>query len=230
MSCATLYVLGAGAAYHPWRNQASLLIEYGGYVAAVDFGCSSLPVAARAGFGPEDIDAVVLTHGHYDHLCGLPHLVFLRSFRGSKGLVVAGEARAVGLASELGSGRARRLIASLEAAGLASRLGGRKAMYRVEDDRAPLDALEEAAALLLAPAAHAAPPGCRVLRATLSPGAALSLLSGLYGFTATEERLVYAPVYVGRLESRDGKVYRLVYATGWTGRPLAYRPARSFRA
>ena len=134
------------------------------------------------------------------------------------------------LASELGSGRARRLIASLEAAGLASRLGGRKAMYRVEDDRAPLDALEEAAALLLAPAAHAAPPGCRVLRATLSPGAALSLLSGLYGFTATEERLVYAPVYVGRLESRDGKVYRLVYATGWTGRPLAYRPARSFRA
>ncbi len=133
------------------------------------------------------------------------------------------------LEASLGSGRARRLLAAMEAAGLSRRLPGRRARYYVEDVKASLEALEEASALMAAPAVQAAPAGCRLIRAALSPGAALSLLSGLYSFTAGEERLIYAPVYVGTLESKGGKVYRLVYATGWTRRPLAYRPARSLR-
>lgn len=102
MSCVTVAILGAGAALHPGRNQSSILVDYGGSVALIDVGCSSVNIALRLGYRPGDIDAAILTHSHYDHLCGLPMLSFAKSFSpGPRRLMIAGEGGAVEAATYL---------------------------------------------------------------------------------------------------------------------------------
>ncbi|BAA79607.1 putative metal dependent hydrolase [Aeropyrum pernix K1] len=82
MSCAELYFLGTGAAVNPRRMQSSLLLDYMGVTVLVDASCGAANALEALGYPPESIGAVVVTHGHYDHVCGLGLLSFIKSFRG----------------------------------------------------------------------------------------------------------------------------------------------------
>ena len=99
MSCLTLHLLGSGASLHPHRSQPSVALEYGGYVALVDVGCAAPQRLEALGLPPIP-DIVLLTHRHYDHLCGLPMMAFIASFRGGS-LTVYGEGSSLKLASKL---------------------------------------------------------------------------------------------------------------------------------
>ncbi|MCE4610906.1 MAG: MBL fold metallo-hydrolase [Desulfurococcales archaeon] len=99
MSCLTLHLLGSGASLHPHRSQPAVALEYGGYVVLIDAGCAAPQRLEALGLPPIP-DAILLTHKHYDHLCGLPMMAFIASFRGGI-LTVYGEEEAIGLASEL---------------------------------------------------------------------------------------------------------------------------------
>ncbi len=111
MSCLGVLFAGTGSALHPWRGQASVVVDTPNGLIAVDLGCSALNVIASRGFDAASLGLVVLTHVHYDHLCGLPHLAFLKTFRGGGRIYLAGEPGAVEagmrLASMAGVGPAR---------------------------------------------------------------------------------------------------------------------------
>lgn len=80
MACANVVMAGTGNALHPYRSQVGVLVEYGGELLLVDVGCFVPNVLARTGLEPYEIDRVIVTHGHTDHYCGLPQLVFLKTF------------------------------------------------------------------------------------------------------------------------------------------------------
>jgi hypothetical protein len=124
-----------------------------------------------------------------------------------------------------GEARWRRLLSILESAGLAERVSRRPLKIKILDDKPRLEYIEEAASLFVAKAAHVPSRECSIVEARLSPGASRALLSGLYGFNVENEVLVYAPIYVFQAEELRRPIYRLIYITGWLGKPLVYRPA-----
>ncbi|GAB6148443.1 restriction endonuclease [Stetteria hydrogenophila] len=124
-----------------------------------------------------------------------------------------------------GEARWKRLLSTLESLGLAERVSRRPLVVRVVNDRPSPASLEGAASLFASKRAQVPARGCKIVKARLSPGASRLLLSGLYGFNAEREVLVYAPVYVFRIEETRRPVYRLLYLTGWLRKPLSYKPA-----
>ena len=71
-----LILLGTGAAYPPAdRENTSLALEWPGGVVLVDCGASPHRRLRQAGLNPDRLLGVLITHGHPDHLYGLPSLV-----------------------------------------------------------------------------------------------------------------------------------------------------------
>jgi ribonuclease Z len=94
---------GTGAALHPYRGQSSVVLDVAGALVAVDLGCTALNTLARLGLDPVELNYVIATHGHYDHICGIPHLAFLKSFRGTPRLALAGPSEALEAISKVAS-------------------------------------------------------------------------------------------------------------------------------
>lgn len=68
-----LHVLGCGDAFGSGgRNQSGYLVEASDRLFLLDCGPSTLPAMKRAGFDPNRLDAVLLSHLHGDHFGGLP--------------------------------------------------------------------------------------------------------------------------------------------------------------
>ena len=103
MSCVGVLFAGTGSALHPARMQSSVVLDTPAGLVAVDLGCGALNVMVARGLDPAGLEVVVLTHAHYDHLCGLPHLAFLRTFKGGGRLYLAGEPEAVEVAVRVAS-------------------------------------------------------------------------------------------------------------------------------
>ncbi len=86
-------VLGSGTGFpSARRGSPSVLVRAGGRTILVDAGPGALRAAAAAGAGPGEVDAVLLTHFHPDHLLDVPALLFaLRhpSFAGRRPLTLA---------------------------------------------------------------------------------------------------------------------------------------------
>jgi len=81
MACIRVVFTGTGAAVHPRRGQASLLLDTGSERVAIDFGCHAPNIVEARGLRLETIDAFIITHVHYDHLCGVPHALFVGAYR-----------------------------------------------------------------------------------------------------------------------------------------------------
>lgn len=70
-------VLGAGVAEpHPSRAPAGHLLEAGGTRLLIDLGPGTLWRLASAGCRWQDLDALLISHVHLDHLLDLPALMF----------------------------------------------------------------------------------------------------------------------------------------------------------
>ncbi len=71
-----LILLGTGAAYPPTdRENTSLALAWPGGIWLVDCGASPHRRLRAAGLDPSDLCGVLITHGHPDHLYGLPSLI-----------------------------------------------------------------------------------------------------------------------------------------------------------
>jgi ribonuclease Z len=71
-----LILLGTGAAYPPAdRENTSLALDWPDGVLLVDCGASPHRRLRQAGLDPDRLVGVLITHGHPDHLYGLPSLV-----------------------------------------------------------------------------------------------------------------------------------------------------------
>jgi ribonuclease Z len=71
-----LILLGTGAAFPPTdRENTSLALAWPGGVWLVDCGASPHRRLRAAGLDPNDLCGVLITHGHPDHLYGLPSLI-----------------------------------------------------------------------------------------------------------------------------------------------------------
>ncbi|GAB6147719.1 MBL fold metallo-hydrolase [Stetteria hydrogenophila] len=101
MPCINVVFAGTGSALHPYRGQSSVVLEVAGILLAVDLGCAALNVLERTGLDPVEVNHVIVTHGHYDHICGIPHLAFLKSFRGTPRISLAGPAEALDALSRM---------------------------------------------------------------------------------------------------------------------------------
>jgi ribonuclease BN (tRNA processing enzyme) len=68
-----LHILGCGDAFGSGgRNQSAYLIESDGRLFLLDCGPTTLLAMKRAGFDPQKLDAIFLTHLHGDHFGGVP--------------------------------------------------------------------------------------------------------------------------------------------------------------
>jgi ribonuclease BN (tRNA processing enzyme) len=68
-----LNILGCGDAFGSGgRNNSGYLVEAEGRLFLLDCGPTTLLALKRAGFGPERLEAVFLSHLHGDHAAGLP--------------------------------------------------------------------------------------------------------------------------------------------------------------
>ena len=81
MGCVRVILAGTGAALHPSRSQSSIVIDTGSERIAVDYGCGAPRISEARGVKIETIDAFIVTHMHYDHICGIPHALFLGPYR-----------------------------------------------------------------------------------------------------------------------------------------------------
>lgn len=88
-----ILVLGSGDALGcGGRGQPAYLIQHGEFCALLDCGAHALSALHREGINPGEIDLVLVSHLHGDHLAGIPFL-FLEyqvATRRDKPLVVAG--------------------------------------------------------------------------------------------------------------------------------------------
>jgi len=79
--CWEIVFLGTGSSAHPRRGQSSLYISLRDELRVViDFGCKGYNLLRRLGLTSRDIDLFIFTHTHYDHICGLPLMLFSESF------------------------------------------------------------------------------------------------------------------------------------------------------
>jgi len=88
-----VHFLGCGDAFGSGgRNQTAYLLEDGGRLVLLDCGPSALFALKRAGFHPDALSAVLLTHLHGDHFGGLPFFFidYLYNEPRSRPLPVAG--------------------------------------------------------------------------------------------------------------------------------------------
>jgi ribonuclease Z len=69
------------------RNQSSLLIELGSQRILVDCGEGTQRQLLRAGAGFRRLDRLLLTHGHFDHVLGIPGLFSTLGLRRSADLM-----------------------------------------------------------------------------------------------------------------------------------------------
>ena len=68
-----LTIIGCGDAFGSGgRGNTCFLVEAGDTRLALDFGATALVEMKRKGQGPNDLDAIVLTHLHGDHFGGVP--------------------------------------------------------------------------------------------------------------------------------------------------------------
>lgn len=81
MGSVKVLMLGTGSALNPFRDQVGVAIAGPSGSILVDSGCGSLRAFYRAGGDISDIIAVLVTHHHYDHICGLPHIAFMWGFK-----------------------------------------------------------------------------------------------------------------------------------------------------
>lgn len=71
-----LYVLGSGSSLSSKeRTNASYLVDFNGSLTLIDCSGSPAHEVLKRGFSLAAIESVFLTHGHVDHLYGLPSLV-----------------------------------------------------------------------------------------------------------------------------------------------------------
>jgi len=88
-----LHILGCGDAFGSGgRNQSGYLFETADSLFLVDCGPTSLLAMKRAGFEPNRLDAILLSHLHGDHFAGLPFFFIDYLYRQARTypLVVAG--------------------------------------------------------------------------------------------------------------------------------------------
>ncbi len=81
MSCAKIIIAGTGSALNPFRGQPSIIVDAGGTIVTVDIGCQAPNIAERLGVKLDEAQAHIVTHEHYDHICGLPMVAFVKTFR-----------------------------------------------------------------------------------------------------------------------------------------------------
>jgi len=81
LSCVKVVLAGTGSAINPLRGQVSVILDMGGYTVVVDVGCCAPNVAERLGYKLDEVESFIVTHAHYDHLCGLPMVAFTKTFR-----------------------------------------------------------------------------------------------------------------------------------------------------
>ena len=68
-----VHILGCGDAFGSGgRNQSAYLIEAGQRLFLLDCGPTTLSAMKRAGFDPQHLDAILLSHLHGDHCGGVP--------------------------------------------------------------------------------------------------------------------------------------------------------------
>jgi ribonuclease Z len=78
-------IIGSGAVRaHPTRGGASFLVQHAGRNLLFDCGRLAVHNLARFGVPVEKIDAVYITHLHFDHICDLPLLLLLSWNNGRK--------------------------------------------------------------------------------------------------------------------------------------------------
>lgn len=81
MACVNVVLAGTGSAINPMRGQVSVILDLGGTPLVVDVGCNAPRVAESLGYKLDEVEFYVVTHTHYDHLCGLPMVAFMKTFR-----------------------------------------------------------------------------------------------------------------------------------------------------
>ncbi len=70
-------VLGSGCALpNPNRGPSGYVVQVADTSILLDCGSGTVQRLAKAGYGPAELDAIVLTHAHIDHVGDLPSLLF----------------------------------------------------------------------------------------------------------------------------------------------------------
>jgi ribonuclease BN (tRNA processing enzyme) len=92
-----LHILGCGDAFGSGgRNQSGYLVEAADRCFLIDCGPTTLPAMKKAGFDPQRLDVVFISHLHGDHFGGLPFFFinYLYETPRKKPLQIAGPAGA----------------------------------------------------------------------------------------------------------------------------------------
>jgi ribonuclease BN (tRNA processing enzyme) len=96
--------LGTGDAFGSGgRHAASILVRGDDFGLLLDCGASILPNMKHLGISPDSIDAVLISHHHGDHFCGVPFLLLEYQYRSpNRGpLTLAGPPRTEDVVSRL---------------------------------------------------------------------------------------------------------------------------------
>jgi len=170
-------------------------------------GVSGLPLYRR---GPRILEGAPRASGLPPELSEAYRLLAGRSVTWGEASSIAGESAW------------RRLYHTLKGLGLLEVVSSKPKRYRVVDDRPPLNAVEEAAGLFLAPKTGG-PGDCGAVEPRYSPGSAASLVERLYAATSRRVTTLHAPLAAYKLVRRDGS-YRYLLLTLWTPRIMELNP------